>query len=33
MLFEWDPDKDRSNQAKHDVSFDEARASLGILSR
>jgi len=29
MLFEWDPDKDRSNQAKHDVSFDEASGVFG----
>ena len=26
MRFEWDPDKDRANQAKHGVSFDEAKA-------
>jgi len=25
LRFEWDPDKDSLNQAKHDVSFDEAR--------
>jgi len=25
LRFEWDPDKDSSNQAKHGVSFDEAR--------
>ncbi len=24
LLFEWDPDKARTNQSKHGVSFDEA---------
>ncbi len=24
MQFEWDPEKDRANQAKHGVSFEEA---------
>ena len=24
MRFEWDPEKDRANQAKHGVSFEEA---------
>lgn len=24
MLFEWDPEKDKANRAKHDVSFAEA---------
>jgi uncharacterized DUF497 family protein len=23
--FEWDPEKDRANQAKHDVGFEEAK--------
>jgi len=26
LTFEWDPDKDKENQSKHDVSFDEARS-------
>ena len=25
MRFEWDPEKARSNQAKHGITFDEAR--------
>ena len=25
MIFEWDPDKDVSNQGKHGVSFEEAK--------
>ena len=25
LRFEWDPDKDSANRAKHGVSFDEAR--------
>ena len=25
MRFEWDSDKDKANQAKHDVSFSEAK--------
>ena len=29
MQFEWDPDKDLENQAKHGVSFDEASAVFG----
>ena len=29
MQFEWDPDKDRDNQAKHGVSFDEASTVFG----
>lgn len=29
MQFEWDPDKDRENQAKHGVSFDEASTVFG----
>lgn len=24
LLFEWDPDKARTNQSKHGISFDEA---------
>jgi len=27
--FEWDPEKDHANQAKHDVSFDEASTVFG----
>jgi len=26
--FEWDPAKDRSNQNKHGISFDEARTAF-----
>lgn len=29
MQFEWDPDKDRDNQAQHGVSFDEASTVFG----
>lgn len=29
MRFEWDPDKDRSNRAKHGVAFEEAKQLLG----
>ena len=29
MQFEWDPDKDRRNQAKHGVSFEEANTIFG----
>ena len=29
MQFEWDPDKDQQNQAKHGVSFDEASSVFG----
>jgi hypothetical protein len=29
MQFEWDPDKDRQNQANHGVSFDEASTVFG----
>ena len=29
MQFEWDPDKDRRNQLKHGVSFDEASTVFG----
>jgi uncharacterized DUF497 family protein len=29
MQFEWDPDKDRDNQAKHRVSYDEASTVFG----
>lgn len=29
MQFEWDPDKDRENQSKHGVSFDEASTAFG----
>jgi uncharacterized DUF497 family protein len=25
LLFEWDPDKDKENQEKHEVTFDEAK--------
>jgi len=25
MIFDWDPDKDRTNLAKHGISFSEAR--------
>jgi uncharacterized protein len=28
LLFEWDPAKDRQNQRKHGVSFDEARTAF-----
>jgi uncharacterized protein len=28
-MFVWDPAKDRANQAKHGVSFDEASAAFG----
>jgi uncharacterized DUF497 family protein len=28
LRFEWDPAKDRSNQRKHGVSFDEARTAF-----
>ena len=37
LSFEWDPDKDRSNQKKHSVSFEEAATVFldedGILIR
>jgi hypothetical protein len=29
MQFEWDPEKDRQNQADHGVSFDEASTVFG----
>ena len=29
MQFEWDPVKDQQNQAKHDVSFEEASTVFG----
>jgi uncharacterized DUF497 family protein len=29
MEFEWDPEKGEQNQAKHDVSFDEAATVFG----
>lgn len=29
MIFEWDPQKARSNASKHDVSFDEASTVFG----
>ena len=29
MQFEWDPEKDRQNQAKHGVSFEEASTIFG----
>lgn len=29
MRFEWDPEKDRSNQVKHGVSFEEASSVFG----
>lgn len=29
MQFEWDPEKDRQNQAKHEVSFEEASTVFG----
>ncbi|MEO8217008.1 MAG: BrnT family toxin [Acidobacteriota bacterium] len=29
MKFEWDPEKDRRNQAKHRVGFDEAATVFG----
>ncbi len=29
MQFEWDPEKDRRNQAKHGVSFAEANTIFG----
>lgn len=28
LRFEWDPAKDRSNQRKHGVSFDEAKSAF-----
>ncbi len=28
LLFEWDPNKARSNSAKHGVSFDEASTAF-----
>ena len=28
LRFEWDPDKDRENQLKHGVAFDEARTTF-----
>ena len=28
LRFEWDPEKDRLNQKKHGVSFDEARTAF-----
>ena len=30
MRFEWDPEKDRSNQAEHGLSFQEASALFGV---
>jgi uncharacterized DUF497 family protein len=32
LEFEWDPEKDRSNQEKHGVSFAEASSVFGDLS-
>lgn len=29
MEFEWDTEKDQGNQAKHDISFDEASSVFG----
>jgi uncharacterized DUF497 family protein len=29
MQFEWDPEKDQENQAKHRVSFDDASTVFG----
>ena len=29
MIFEWDPEKDRRNRAKHGVSFEEASTVFG----
>jgi uncharacterized DUF497 family protein len=29
MKFEWDPDKDRQNRSKHNLSFDEAATVFG----
>jgi uncharacterized DUF497 family protein len=29
MKFEWDPEKDRANQAKHGVGFEEAATVFG----
>ena len=29
MQFEWDPEKDLQNQAKHGISFDEASTVFG----
>ena len=29
MEFEWDPEKDNQNQAKHGVSFEEASTLFG----
>ena len=29
MQFEWNPDKERENQAKHEVSFDEGSTVFG----
>ena len=29
MQFEWDPEKDQENRAKHGVSFDEASSIFG----
>jgi uncharacterized DUF497 family protein len=29
LTFEWDEDKDKSNQRKHRVSFDEAKSVFG----
>ncbi|MEO6260367.1 MAG: BrnT family toxin [Thermoanaerobaculia bacterium] len=29
MKFEWDPEKDRRNQAKHGVAFEEAATVFG----
>lgn len=29
MHFEWDPEKDQQNQARHGVSFDEASSVFG----
>ncbi|HEX4955311.1 MAG TPA: BrnT family toxin [Thermoanaerobaculia bacterium] len=29
MLFEWDPEKDRRNRAKHGISFAEAASVFG----
>ena len=30
MNFEWDPNKARSNKAKHDVTFEEATEVFGV---
>ena len=31
MQFEWDPEKDQRNQAKHGISFEEASTVFGDL--